>query len=669
MRSRFCVCLFLTWSVSLLPAATIPTVRAVEPAYLDRSAAPCTDFYHFANGAFAKVEIPADQSAWGVNEEIDQRNDALLREILEKAAREGGPAGSIGQRLGDFYASGMDEKAIAAAGLTPVTPILADIAGIKAAGELPAAFGRLHRQGIAAGFAFDVAIDDKDSSSMIVRLGQGGWNLPERNYYFDDSPEAQRIRGAYVTYIARLLTLADEPVTTAPATAAAIMALETKLAEASRTLEALQDPEANYHKFTRAELGTGVAALDWAGYFAAIELPPAQRDFIVGQPEFFPRLAELLFDTPLATWRSYLRFQVLDAVASSLAPEFEQARFDFHGVTLRGATEMRPRWKRVLGAIDAGVGEDLAQRYVQRAFSPEAKARALELIRFTLAAMRVRVARATWMSDATKDAAIHKLDTIRLKIGYPDVWRDYRALTISRQPYVLNVLAGRAFEFRRHRNQLGQPVDHNEWWLTPQTNNAWYDTSQNEMVFPAGILQPPFFDVNADDASNFGGIGCTIGHELTHGFDDSGRQYDAEGNLRDWWTAADAAAFQERAGFIAKQYDAFEVVPGVHLNGRQTLDENIADIGGALIAYDAFHLATAGVPAVDLDGFSPDQRFFIAFAQSWRTNNRPEWLRFLATADTHSPPRERVNGVLANMAAFFRAFGCPVPENLPPSIW
>lgn len=661
----------LAWFAPALASSAADASRfpAVDPMHLDRTAAPCVDFYHFANGAFTTVGIPDDHSAWGVNEEIDERNDTILREILETAARDGGASGTLQQRLGDFYASGMDEAAIFEGGLHALSPFFSAISGLETPLQLPAMFGRLHRAGFSAGFGFYVAIDDRNSSAIVARLSQGGLGLPERNYYLDDTTESQAIRTAYVAHITRMLTLAGDEPTRAGAAANAIMALETRLATVSRPLDELQDPQTNYHKFQRDELGPKVAPLDWAGYFATVDLPATQTHVIVGQPEFFVQLADILPSTPMDAWRAYLRWQVLDGIASALPRDFEAEHFDFHGRVLSGQQEMKPRWKRVLAAIDAGIGEDLGQLYVHEAFSPEAKAKALELARFTFAAMRIRIARAGWMGDATKDAALRKIDTLRLKIGYPDVWRDYGELIITRNSYVANVLAARAFEFRRKLRQLGQPVDRDEWWMTPQTNNAYFDPSLNEICFPAGILQPPFFDVRADAASNYGAIGATIGHELTHAFDDSGRQYDANGNLRDWWTPEDAAHFEERADFIVRQYDAFEVVPGVHLNGRQTLGENIADIGGLLVAFDAFHLATAGDDPVAVDGFTPDQRFFIAFGQSWRTNMRPQRLRYLATADVHSTPRERVNGTVVNLAVFFRAFGCPVPENLPPSIW
>ena len=447
------------------------------------------------------------------------------------------------------------------------------------------------------------------------------------------------------------------------------MAFETKLAKASRTLVDLRDPEKNYNKFERAALAKLAPGLDWNGYFATIAFPGDETKVLVRQPEFFTAFGGLLTSEPLAVWRNYLRWHLLSETANYLSKPFVEEHFSFYGKKLSGATELRPRWKRVLAAEDAAIGEDLGQLYVQRAFSPAAKARAQTMVNFIKEAMRGRIRAAAWMSQATKAQAYKKLDTMRSKVGYPDKWRDYGKLDIARRPYVLNVLAANAFEFRRELAKLGKPVDRDEWNMTPQTNNAYYEPTLNEMCFPAGILQPPFFDEKADDATNYGAIGATIGHELTHGFDDEGRQYDWEGNLKNWWTDDDAKGFQARAERVARQYDAFEVLPGLHINGHQTLGENIADVGGLRVAYAAFKLATKGKKLAPVDGFTPDQRFFIAFAQSWRTNERPEAVRLHVGSDVHSPVRWRVLGSVANFPEFRQAFGCPKPAESWPPIW
>ena len=649
-------------------AAARPAV-SVDRSYMDPSVSPCKDFYAYANGAFEKVPIPGEYAAYGVNQEIDDRNFAILKESLESAARTGGPKGSVVQRVGDFYASGIDEAAIDREGLRPLGSWLSRIQAIASTKELVAVIAQLQSQGMNVGFGLDVQIDDKDTTTMIAGFSQGGLGLPERDYYFREGKNAEDLRAAYVAHVARMLELAGDATPSAKTAADSIMAFETKLAKASRTLVDLRDPEKNYNKFHRAALVKLAPALDWNGYFATIAFPSNEADVLVRQPEFFAALSGLLASEPLAVWRNYLRWHLVSQTANYLSKPFVEERFSFVGKKLSGATELRPRWKRVLAAEDVAIGEDLGQLYVQKAFSPAAKVRAQAMVNFHKEAMRGRIRAATWMSDSTKAEAYKKLDTLRSKVGYPDKWRDYGKLDLARRPYVLNVLAANAFEFQRQLHKLGKPVDRDEWNMTPQTNNAYYEPTLNEMCFPAGILQPPFFDERADDAANYGAIGSTIGHELTHGFDDQGRQYDSRGNLKSWWTDADAKAFQSRAERVARQYDAFEVLPGLRINGHQTLGENIADIGGLRVSYAAFKLATKDKKLAPVDGFAPDQRFFIAFAQSWRTNERPEAVRLHVGSDVHSPVRWRVLGSVANFPEFCRAFGCPIPAESWPSIW
>ncbi len=579
------------------------------------------------------------------------------------------------QRVGDFYASGMDEATVDREGLRPIQPLLDRISGIASVKDIIAAIAELQNQGLNVGFHFDVQIDDKDTNSMIAGFSQGGLGLPERDYYYREGKDAEETRAAYVKHIARMLELAGDKPDAAKSTADAIMAFETKLAKASRTLVDLRDPEKNYNKYPRAAVFKMAPEIDWGGYFAAIGFPSNEKNLLVRQPEFIAAFDGLLKSQPPEVWRDYLRWHLISETAPYLSKPFADEHFNFFGKRLSGATEQRPRWKRVMAAVDVGIGEDLGQLYVKKAFSPAAKARALAMVELIKKAMRQRIAAAGWMSQSTKDEAYKKLDTMRSKIGYPDKWRDYSKLEISRRPYVLNALAANAFEFRREMAKLGKPVDRGEWEMTPQTNNAYYEPTLNEMCFPAGILQPPFFDEKADDASNYGATGATMGHELTHGFDDQGRQYDAQGNLKNWWTEGDAKGFQERAECVARQYDAFEVLPGVHINGHQTLGENIADVGGLRVAFVAFQLATAGKqlqprPAARVPrGFTPDQRFFIAFAQSWRTNERPEEVRLHVQSDVHSPIRWRVLGSVANYAEFWRAFRCKEPKETWPEIW
>ena len=650
-------------------AAADKPARGLDPSYMDLAVPPCKDFYAYCNGAFEKVPIPAEYAAYGVNQELDNRNFAILKEILENSARTGGPKGSVVQRVGDFYAAGMDEAAIDRDGMRPLGPWLDRIKAVASPKDLVAVIAELQVQGLNAGFHFDVEIDDKDTTAMIAGLTQGGLGLPERDYYFREGKEAEEIRTAYVAHIDRMLELAGDAPASAKATADSIMAFETKLAKASRTLVDLRDPEKNYNKFERTALAKLAPGLDWDGYFAKIAYPASETKLLVRQPEFFTAFDGLLKSEPLAVWRDYLRWVLISETASYLSKPFVDEHFSFYGKKLSGVTELRPRWKRVLAAEDGAIGEDLGQLYVAKAFSPAAKARALAMIDLIKEAMRGRIRDAEWMSQATKDAAYKKLDAMHKKVGYPDKWRNYSKLDIARRPYVLNVLAANVFEFQREMAKLGKPVDRDEWEMTPQTNNAYYEPTLNEMCFPAGILQPPFFDEKADDATNYGSIGATIGHEMTHGFDDQGRQYDWQGNLKNWWTESDAKGFQARAESVARQYDAFEVLPGLHINGHQTLGENIADIGGLRIAYAAFKLATKDKQPASADGFTPDQRFFIAFGQSWRTNERPEAVRLHVGSDVHSPVRWRVLGSVANFPEFRKAFGCPEPAESWPPIW
>jgi predicted metalloendopeptidase len=651
------------------PATTVKSISGVDRSYMDLTVSPCKDFYAYANGAFEKVPVPGEYAAYGVNQELDERNFAVLKEILENSARTGGAKGSVVQRVGDFYASGMDEAAIDRDGLRPLTPWLDRIQAMADAKQLLAVIATLQAQGLNAGFHFDVEIDDKDATTMIAALAQGGLGLPERDYYFREGKEAEEIRAAYVAHVARMMELAGDTPASAQAAAAAVMAFETKLAKASRTLVDLRDPEKNYNKFDRAALLKLAPNVDWNGYFETIAFPGKESKLLVRQPEFFTAFSGLLASQPLSVWRTYLRWVVISASANYLSRPFVEEHFAFYGKRLSGATELRPRWKRVLAAEDAAIGEDLGRLYVQKAFSPAAKVRAQTMVDLHKEAMRGRIRAAEWMSQATKAEAYKKLDTMRSKVGYPDKWRDYAKLDVARRPYVLNVLAANAFEFQRQMAKLGKPVDRDEWEMTPQTNNAYYEPTLNEICFPAGILQPPFFDEKADDATNYGAMGATMGHEMTHGFDDQGRQYDSQGNLKNWWTDEDAKGFQTRAESVARQYDAFEVLPGLHINGHQTLGENIADIGGLRVAYAAFKLATKDKKPASVDGFTPDQRFFIAFGQSWRTNERPEAVRLHVGSDVHSPVRWRVLGSVANFPEFRRAFGCPQPAESWPPIW
>ncbi|HJW09427.1 MAG TPA: M13 family metallopeptidase [Holophagaceae bacterium] len=646
-------------------AAQVKPALGVDPAYMDKAVQPCADFYAFACGAYDKVPIPAAYANYGVNQEIDARNDAILKAILESTAAAKAAPGTPEQRIGDFYASGMDEGAIEAAGLKPLQEGLDLIAAVKDADSLADALAWMNRHGARGLFAFGVGQDDKDATAMIARFRQPRLGLPEREFYFRDDARSRELRAAYEAHLTRLFKLAGAAEAPAAADARAVLDLETVLAAASRKLVDLRDPEASYHKLERAELGRLAPAFPWERFFAGVGVGAGEKQLLVGQPEVMQALSGLVAEVPAARWQPLLRASLLDSLAAYLPKTFEAEAFAFYGKAFSGRQEQLPRWRRVKDAVDGGVGFDLGRLYVAKAFSPRAKAKVEEMVRFHKAAMKQIIQAADWMAAGTKEKALHKLDTMVAKVGYPDAWRDYSKLKIGRDSYAGNELAARAFEHDREMAKLGRPVDRGEWGMTPPTNNAYYNPSLNEIALPAGILQPPFFDEKADDASNYGALASTIGHELTHGFDDQGRQYDADGNLKPWWTDADAKAYQARAAGIVRQYDAFEAVPGVHLNGRQTLGENIADVGGLKVSFRAYRLAASGKAQPARDGLAAGQRFFVAFAQGWRTNQREQALRTQAYSDVHSPVRFRVVGPVSDLDTFYQAFGCPVPAGIP----
>nr|WP_275976223.1 M13 family metallopeptidase [Geothrix oryzisoli] len=646
--------------------------KGFNPANLDPTAKPCQDFFQYAVGGWARrTAIPAEYERYGVDQEIDTRTHQILREIMDSAAAAKAAAGTETQKVGDFYASGMDEAGIEAAGLAPLAPLFARIDSVKDAASLASVLADLHQVGAFAGFYFGVEQDDKQSSRHSMVLAQGGLGLPDRDYYLKDDPKSKELLAAYRAHMAKLLTLAGS----SAGEADRILALETRLAKASMTRVEQRDPNAIYHAMTPAQLKAAAPGFPVDLYLKALGVPAPDR-FIVRQPAFLAELGRMVQEVPADQWRVYLRWTILRNAAPALPKAFEEEAFAFYGTKLQGTTAQHPRWKRVMFAADRGLGEALGKLYVQRAFPASSKAKVREMVENLRTALKTRIDGLAWMTAPTKAKARQKLAAMRVKIGYPDAWRDYSALAVKRQPYVLNLLETRRFEFQRRLAKLGKPIDRNEWDMTPQTNNAYYSPTMNEIVFPAGILQPPYFDASADDAVNYGNIGATIGHEMTHGFDDEGRQYDADGNLKSWWTPADEKAYNARAELVVKQFDAFEPLPGLHVNGKLTLGENIADLGGLKIAWDAWKLSQKGKAAVGkLDGFTPEQRFFLGYAETWRTLTREEATRLRVVTDPHSPAKFRVNGPLANLPEFYEAFGCkggdpmkrPLSER--PSIW
>ncbi len=646
--------------------AVPPALPPLDPANLDRSVKPGDDFYHFANGTWLKNNpIPADQTRWGSFNTLDERNKAALHLILDECAAavaKGAPIpkDSNVQKVGDFYASGMDEATIEAGGFQPLAPYFNQIAVLKDRTDLPALVAGLHSSGVRALFHFEVGADEKDSETDIAQLGQGGLGLPDRDYYLLEDEKSKGIRAAYEDHIGKIFALLGDKPDVAATEAKTVMGFETELAKASKTRVDLRDPQGNYHKMTVADLDKTAPGFEWKAYFATVgNAEPGGLD--VGQPEFAASAAHLLATAPLDDVKTYLRWQLAHAAAPYLSKPFVDENFHLTQA-LTGAKENLPRWKRVLAATDRSLGEGLGHLYVEKNFPPEAKARALELVNDLKSVLREQLTNLDWMGENTRKAALDKLDHFGVKIGYPDKWRDYSSLDIKRQPYVLNVLAANVFETKRLVAKIGQPVDKGEWDMTPPTVNAYYNPVRNEIVFPAGILQPPFFSAKADDAINYGGIGAVIGHEMTHGFDDQGRQYDAKGNLKEWWTPEDKKHFDERANKVVKQFYGYEI-DGEHVNGKLTEGENIADLGGSKIAYLALEkaLARQGAQAKDakIDDFTPAQRFFLSWAQVWRTNIRPEMARMLVKTDPHSPAQFRCNGPLSNESEFQAAFGIP----------
>ncbi len=646
-------------------SSSLPDKPGVDTAYFDTKAAPCDDFYRYATGHWQDASaIPKDKARWGAFDQIGERNREVMKSILKTAmAPNAAPAGSIKRKVGDFYASGLSaEKIEAKASLNAALEIAKDRAYLK---SMANAFALLHKQGTPAGFNFAVRQDQKNSSRYIVQLFQGGLGLPEREYYFSTDERSKKQREAYVAHIAKMLTLSGLNTDDAAKSATDIMTLETALAEAAMTRVDARDPDKTYNLMTLDNLKKLAPNFDWSAFFATLNIETV-GDINVGQPKFFEALSTLAKDTPQSTWRAYKVWHTLRTMSLNMGGEFEKENFAFYGKVLTGVEEMEPRADRVIATIDRTMGEAIGQLYVEKAFSPSAKAKALDLVKNVRAAMRDRIEALDWMSAETKKEATVKLDAIAVKIGYPEKWKDYSAVEIKRDDYLGNVIRATRVEFQRQVDRLGKPIDRNAWSMSPPTVNAYYNSSINEIVFPAGILQSPFFDEKADDASNYGGIGMVIGHELTHGFDDRGRKFDAIGNRRDWWTAEDATRYTVKADAIAKQYEAYQPLPGVNINGRATLGENIADFGGLRVAYLGMQKAIAKNAATgkEIDGLNSEQRFFINYAQSWRQNVREAELRRRLLTDSHSPAQYRVLGPLGNLPEFQQAFGCKAGDRM-----
>jgi putative endopeptidase len=651
-------------SVTAFVAAGPPTTPpqkgvGINIANIDPSVKPCEDFFHYASGNWLKNNpIPAAESRWGSFNELANNNNATLRTILEQAAKNASksPKGSNAQKVGDFYASAMDSAAIDAAGLKYLKPHLDRIMAINSLADEQKLLADPKGHVGSVWFGSGVGQDEKISTQYAVYLGQGGLSLPDRDYYLKDDPRSKAIRTAYRTYQVNIFKMLGDDQATAEKNADAVTRIETRLAKASKSRVDLRDPYANYNKMTVAEANTAFPNLALPMMLKEEGLGSA-KEVIVGQPDFMKEVSAALQQEPLADQKQYLCWHLVSSVTSALPKAYGDEAFRF-SQTLSGAKKQQPRWKRMLGSTDRALGEAFGQLYVDKAFTPAAKARAKEMIENLRKAYAERIQATDWMSAATKKEALTKLNAFVVKIGYPDKWKDYSSLNISRESYLNNLFAAQEWANREEIGKFGKPIDRNEWGMTPPTVNAYYNPPMNEIVFPAGILQPPFFDPMADDAVNYGGIGAVIGHEMTHGFDDQGRQYDSKGNLRDWWTKEDADKFNAKAAIVGKQYDAFSPLDSVHVNGKLTMGENLADLGGLTIAYQAFEKTPQAKGGQKIDGFTPEQRFFLAYGQIWRTNVRDEYIRQQVQTDPHSPAQYRTNGPLMNMPEFYKAFGC-----------
>ncbi len=627
-------------------------------ANIDPSVEPCADFFKYANGNWIKNNpVPAAEVRWGSFNELADRNNAILRNILESAAKTPGAAGTNQQKVGDYYAAGMDTVSIEKNGLMPLQGELTRIKSIKNLTDLQKVLARHQVIGTGSLFNLGVGQDDKNSTQYAVFAGQSGLGLPDKDMYLKDDKRSEMVRGEYRNYLTKIFQLSGESEADAKKHTDAVLRIETRLAKASKGRVELRDPYANYNKMAVADLVKKAPNFNWALQMQEVKLGTA-KEIIVGQPKFFEEASTMLKTVSIPDWQAYLKSKLISSFAGTLPQAYVQANFDFYSKTLNGAKAMQPRWKRILRATDGALGEAFGQLYVEKAFTPAAKRRAQELVQNLQAAFSKRIDASDWMTPETKAQAQNKLRAFTVKIGYPDKWKDYSALKVERTSYAANVLRAREWGTFDNSSKLGKPVDRMEWGMTPPTVNAYYNPGLNEIAFPAGILQPPFYDPNADDAVNYGGIGAVIGHEITHGFDDQGRLYDAQGNLKSWWTAKDSAQFASRTALVDEQYSAYQPIDSVNVNGKLTMGENIADIGGLNIAYDAFKMTPQFKSNEIIDDKTPSQRFFLSFAQIWRVNARPEYLRQQVMTDPHSPAMFRVNGPLSLMPAFYESFGC-----------
>jgi putative endopeptidase len=661
-----CLAALLLFTADLTARNAADAPWGFSMSNLDTSCKPCDDFYEFAMGGWIKANpIPGEYSNWGTFTELRDKNLTAMRTILEAASAavgsssgaSGGKAGgSNEQKIGMYYASCMDTTLIDAAGLRPISKELGAIDAINDRKSLDAVIAQLQREGANVVFRFGSGQDIKDSTRVIATAGQGGLGMPDRDYYFREDDKSKQLRADYETHVAKMLELAGDAPEKAAAEAKTVMTIETALAGASRTRVELRDPEKNYNLMPLAEMKTLTPDWSWENYLHAVGAPPVEN-VNVRQPDFFKEMNQELTSVSLPDWKIYLRWHVIHDSAPGLPERFVAENFDFYDKKLTGTKEILPRWKRCVQSTDRSLGEALGAVYVEKYFPPAAKARAKEMVNNLIAALRADIPTLSWMGPETKREALAKLEAFTVKIGYTDKWRDYSTLVIDHS-YAGNVRRSFEFEYARQLDKIGKPVDRTEWGMTPPTVNAYYSSSMNEIVFPAGILQPPFYDPNADDAVNYGGIGAVIGHEISHGFDDQGSKFDGKGNLHEWWTSDDRKNFTERGDCVVNQFNGYEVESGLHQNGKLVLGESIGDLGGLAIAYAAYEKSIVGKRPPNIDGFTPEQRFFLGWAQVWGTNQRAEAARLQTNTDPHPLARFRGNGPISNMEAFAKAFGC-----------
>jgi putative endopeptidase len=639
------------------PLEKEPAAPRFSVGYMDLTVDPRSDFARFAAGRwYATTEIPADKSSWGGMSELGERNRWLTRAVLEDAARSPGAPGSVTQKVGDFYTSALDEAAIESAGLKPIEADLARIDAIASADDVVRVVAKAHAGFGSPLFNWYVYADQKQSDTEALYFAQGGLSLPSKDYYTEERFEKERT--AFLEHVANMLVLAGAAPEAARQHAQTVFELEKALADASKRPVELRDVLANYHKMSRSEFAAAAPGFPVTTYFAEVGIPDTINGVVVRQPKFFAAVGELLQRRPLEDWKIYLRWRAISEAAPHLSSVFEKESFRFNSTVLNGVPSMEPRWQRASRVLDGQIGFAVGQLYVERYFPPAVKARLAEMIANLQATMRDRLENLEWMTPPTRAKAQEKFARFRAMIGFPPKWRDYSALTISRDNYFGNVRAASAFEAQRLLKKAGQKVDRDEWGRVPQQVNAYFQPTANQIVFLAGILQPPFFDPEMDDAVNYGAIGAVIGHEISHGFDDQGRRYDADGNLADWWTPQDAEQFRARAQKLVDQFNGYHALPQLAVNGQLTLGENIGDLGGVAIAFDALKRSLAGKPTPPkIDGFTAEQRFFLSWAQSWRTKFRDDALKRHVTSAVHSPGQFRAIGPLVNMAEFFEAFG------------